>query len=323
MSHLFDLVKDAFTGPPKESTRRVTSVGTWASGKTTALACLGLACETLSARDRHFKYWPDEKDSGIRQFWSDLRRGRFPPATTPGSYYESGFTLEWDGGFKGSTTVNIPFCETAGEDIQEMIGTFANNPYQAVSPDRAKEKQLFEYILKSDGFILIAPISRALMFGDKGLEDEPENLPIDPDVNLARIIDAIWKYRRKKKKIVGMAILLSKYDQIIYTAKTRDMDLRDPIGRRRFMDVYFPQTSANLKKFGMPVEYFPVFVQVETDDKGFPLKWPEEEVRMPDGSTKMMSPGHKIKVHQERRLPVYSEESYLNLIGWVKETFAN
>jgi len=305
-------IKDAFVGGPKQSTRRVTTVGTWASGKTTALACLGLACETLSASNPHFKYWPDEKQSGIRLFWSNLRRGRFPPATPPGNYYESGFMLQWDGGFSGDKTVMLPFCETSGEDCQKLIGTYALDPYHATPVSMQATKQLFEYILRSDGFILIAPISRALMFGDKGVEAEPDDLPVDPDLNLARILDAIYKYREQthSKPIKGMAILLSKYDKIIDVAKARGMDLRTIDGRKRFMDMYFPQTSANLKKFGIAVQYFPVFVQVETNDAGKPLTWDDDS-------------GQKILVDQRRRLPVYSEETYLNLIEWIKETFAN
>jgi len=306
------MFKDALKGNQKQSTRRVTSVGTWASGKTTVLSCLGLTCENLSASDPKFKYWPDEKGSGIRLFWSNLRRGRFPPATPPGSYYESGFKLEWNGGFgSGTQTVDLPFCETSGEDCQKLIGTYALDPYHPTPISMQATKQLFEYILRSDGFILIAPISRALMFGDKGAESEPDDLPVDPDLNLARILDAIYKYREQthSKPIKGMAILLTKYDKIIDDAKARGMDLRTNDGRQRFMTVYFPQTSANLKKFNIAVEYFPVFVQVETDDHGKPLVWG-------DGS------GQKILVDQRRRLPVYSEQGYLDLIQWIKKTFA-
>ena len=304
------IVKDAITGSPKQSTRRVTSVGTWASGKTTALACLGLACETLSAIDPKFKFWPDEKASGIRRFWSDLRRGRFPPATPPGNYYESGLTLEWDG-LAGKRTVDLPFCETSGEDIQRLIGTFALDPYKATPISQQATRQLFEYILRSDGFILIAPLSRALMFGDRGKEKEPENLPPDPDLNLARILDAIYKYRTstRSKPIKGMALLLTKYDTVINDVKARGMDLRMVDGRERFMQLYFPQTAANLKKFAIPVEFFPVFVQVETDANGNPVSWE-------DGS------GHKILVDHRRRLPVYSEEQYMRLIYWIRDTFA-
>lgn len=295
-----------------ESERRVTFIGTWASGKTSVLGCMGLTCELLSDQNPKFTYWVDEKTSGIRQFWSDLRRGRFPPSTPPGTYYESSLTLEFKEGFGSSTKVTLPICEVAGEDIQKLIGTYALDPYRPATANIQSTRALFEYILRSEGYILVAPCPRALMWGDYRKEKEPDDLPPDPDLNIARILDAIYRYKQqsRSKPIKGMAILLTKYDRIKTDAESRGMNLYTSDGVNAFMSTYFPQTTNNLKSFGFEVEYFPVYLQVETDDKGNPLKWD-------DGT------GDKIMVNYERRLPVYPDLVYIRLINWIKTTFAS
>jgi len=312
MTPITDAVKAIFKGRGTRSEKRVSVIGTRASGKTTALGLICLTCETLSSIYPGFKVRIVEKSSGIRQAPSDLRRGHFPPATLPGVWYEADLILKWEDRFS-QKIVRLPFCETAGEDIQKWISKFSQGMYQ-VQQDFHSATELHKYVLSSNGFILVIPVSRALIFAEgKPLEREPEDLPIDPDLNLVRILEKIYDYKEQTQSppIEGMAVLLTKYDLIQPYAQSMGMDLYQPGGVQKFMNAYFPQTSQALKYYGLEkVRFFPSYVQVERDQKGRVIKWP-------DGTDKIVMNPHR------PRMPVYSEDSYINLINWLRSTFAS
>lgn len=296
-----------------QSEKRVSVIGTMGSGKTTALGLMCLTCETLSAYQPNFKSRIKEHTSGIRQAPSDLRRGHFPPKTLPGAAYEADLVLKQEGRF-GTRIVRLPFCETAGEDIQKWISRFSGGMYSQRHDYRVLS-ELYKYVLSSNGFILVCPTSRALMYTDStGMEKEPDDLPVDPDVNLVRILEAMYDYKDQTKMtpIEGMAVLLTKYDMVREDTQHLGMDLSTVAGMQQFMNSFFPQTSQALKYYGMDkVRFFPSFVQVQRDQND-----PRRFVKWPDGSDKILMNMHR------PRMPQYSEQSYMDLINWLIETFA-
>ena len=315
MSALTKLARRLIPGSTSAE-KRVSVLGTMGSGKTTALGLTCLTCETLSAQYPSFKVRIVEKTSGIREAPSDLRQGHFPPKTLPGTYYEADLIMKWESNL-GDKLVRLPFCETAGEDIQKLIGRFSQGMYN-VSTDFYAAAEIHKYVLSSNGFILVCPASRALMFSEgEGLEKEPTDLLRDPDVNLVRILEAIYDYKEKTKSppIEGMAVLLTKYDLIQPYAQSMGVDLYQGgdisfSGCTQFMNSFFPQTSQQLKYYGLDkVVFFPSYVQVQRASKeGKIVKWS-------DGAD-------KIQMHPTRpRMPQYSESSYKMLVDWLRETF--
>jgi hypothetical protein len=300
-------IRESLFGP-KKIHKRIIFVGTRGSAKTTALGCLSLTCDLKSLSDKNFVAFIDEKTSGgIRQVPSDLCQGKFPPATIAGNIYEADMVMSWQGVF-GKKTVILPFAETAGEDMEKLIGPYHKDLYRRQATFQ-EAKGLTDYICNSHGYVLVAPVSRALMFDGKGIEKEPDSLLPDPDVNLARILASIYRYKRESRspKIEGIAVLLTKYDMIDVFVKARGMDFYHEDGMRRFLHTYFRQTSSLLKYYGLEkVRFFPVHVQVERIEKK-------------DGSVQFTN---NILTDPHRNLPLYSEQSYLNLIDWIKETFA-
>ena len=294
----------------RQSEKRVSVIGTIESGKTTALGLICLTCQTLSAQNKGFKSRIRERTSGIKQAPSDLRSGHFPQKTLPGSYYEADLLLKQESSF-GSKVVTLPFCETAGEDIQKWISHFNESMYQQ-RPQLQIIDELYKYVLNSHGVILVCPTSRALMHTDSmPLEAVPEGISRDPDVNLSRIIDAIYDYKRQAKmRLEGIAVLATKQDMIQPYAQSMGIDLTNPVGMQKFMTSFFPDTSQSLKWYGLDkIRFFPSWVQVQRDQTGKPLKWPDKTHRI------LMNP-------RRARMPQYSELSYMNLIEWLINTFA-
>lgn len=305
LNRLFDRFKRT-----QQSEKRVSVIGTVESGKTTALGLICLTCQTLSAQNIAFKSRIRERTSGIKQAPSDLRRGHFPPKTTPGSYYEADLLLKKEGHF-GDRTVTLPFCETAGEDIQKWINSFSQSMY-VQRPKHHVVDELYKYVLNSEGFILVCPTSRALMHtGSQPLEAVPTGTSNDPDVNLSRIVDAIYDYKQQANmKIEGIAVLTTKQDIIQPYAQSMGVDLTNPQGMQKFMTSFFPDTSQSLKWYGLDkIMFFPSWVQVERQQDGSPVKWQ-------DGSEKIL-----MNIRRPR-MPQYSEQSYMNLVNWLVDTFA-
>jgi len=296
--------------------KRVVVMGTRGSSKTTSLGCLALAADIKSANEKHFKHLIDEKTSGIRQVPSDLCAGYFPEPTPPGLIYEADVYLTREGVF-GDKTICLPFCETAGEDAERIIGPYMQSQYQQ-SMNWQDASNLVKYICDSNGYILVAPVNRPNIpdVPRELLESEPETLRWDPDVNLARILSSIFRHKMQTRspQIEGIAVLLTKYDTIMDYLKKKGMSLYDPVGATLILQTYFRQTSGVLKHYGMEkVRFFPVHVEVE-------------KVMRPDGSVYYAqwpgNRGYKIAVDYQRNLPKFSELSYLAVIDWIMDTFS-
>ncbi len=153
----------------------------------------------------------------------------------------------------------------------------------------------------SDGFIIAVPASRALMFeGETQLEKEPADVDVDPDVNVARILQNVktHKDRSRGKQIKGIAVIITKWDLIAPYASNLGIDLYDPSrqGMARFVETYFPATNMAIKNLGLEmgnIEFFPSYFQVLRNDDGSVKKWREG--------------GDRIEVLGDQRIPRYSE----------------
>ena len=104
---------------------RFAMLGTVASGKSTVAAGIVLTAQTLSSDIPDFYCRVIESNSEILQDASNLRRGRFPAKTKAYEKYpvESGLLLIWNKRFGGDRKIQIPICDVAGEDVQQMIKT--------------------------------------------------------------------------------------------------------------------------------------------------------------------------------------------------------
>lgn len=301
------------TAPPK----RVIFVGTRGSSKTTTLGCIALECDILSTQDPNFKHFIDEKSSGICQVPSDLCQGVFPEPTPPSLIYEADLNLTWSTALS-TKSLTLPFCETAGEDIQNLIGPFQKSVYKQ-SVDYQQADNLNKYICESNGYVLVVPVSRAHIEGIPQMDEEPGALLQDPDVNLHRILNSIYRYKQKSRSpnIEGIAVMLTKYDMVDAYLKNKGMDLYNPEGAKAFLNTYFRQTMGSLKYYGIEkVKFFPMHVQVERfKDIDGTIKF----AKWPEGSGYH---GYKIAVDLERNLPLFAEKSCYELIMWLKQVFA-
>lgn len=315
------LLKDAFqpeASATKQYEKNVTLIGTRASSKTTILGCIALTCQIESVNNPKFTYSIEEKTSGICQVPADLCLGKFPPATPPGQIYEADIVMRFKNGWSGGKKVRIPFAETAGEDIENLIGQHQKYMYQQPLPTYRNAENLNRIIAASHGYMVAASIPRSTMnFPHYASEKEPDTLHRDADLNVYRILQRIFQYKQRRgaKPIEGIAILLTKYDMVSPWVKEKEMDLTDPEGAKLYLNTYFRQTMGALKNFGLDkVRFFPVFVQVEKvyhSDGTFHFK------------TRSDGQGYQILVDQDNNLPIFSLGPYQQLLGWIKETFAN
>lgn len=281
-------------------------IGTVASGKTTIAALLILAARTLSFGIHKFYCDVVENESQIMDDVSNLQRGRFPTKTRAYSEYalEPGLMLWWDE-LWGNKSIHIPICDVAGEDLQlgQKGVTMAPGPAAYTAAHR-----LQEYVRESDGLILVAPASKALLFkNDVQIEREPADIAFDPDVNLARIFGGIIDYKRthsNSKPLKGCVVMISKWDLVAPYASEMGMDVLTEQGRDRFMEVCFPFTAMKIKAmrrvFDTKVLMVPSFVEVERDGKGNIVYWDPETKRQP-----------KIRIG-ENRMPSFS-------MGWMAD----
>lgn len=292
-------------------------VGTVGSGKSTVAGGIVLTAQTL-VHDPRAKFFCRvlENRTNILADASNLRRGRFP-VKTPAyqiSPPEAGLLMMWRS-WLGERKMQIPICDVAGEDIQELIRKVGVPD----DPDSYyASTTIINHVINSDGFIVIVPASRALLDTDCQIEEEAANLEVDPDVNLARILSEVVSHKDKSrgKEIKGIAVVITKWDLLAPYAKNMGISFYDEYDNiileniNRFMEISFPATYMELKAAGLPpdkIQYFPSHFQALRNKKGEIQKWP-------DGSYKI-----ECEFIQNRRVPVYSEKSYVNLFEWLKQ----
>lgn len=304
------------------SQKRVIFVGAKRSAKTTSFGLWALSHDlrSLDETDNSFSYYIEEKTSGICQVPADLCQGVFPEETPSGLVYEAIMHIRERKGLREKNII-IPVCETAGEDMENLIGPYSQSVYKQ-NPDWASADVLNKYICNSNGYIVTLPVSEVNIplvpaeFRDT--RDEPQDNVghfVDPDLVAKRILSAIFAYKEKNKQsppIEGIAILLTKADKVLHFIKGHGMDLNTPEGQRRFLTTYFRQTCSVLKYYGLDkVRFFPVFVEV--------LK-----IKGPDGKTVIYKDENnkkKILRDEENNLPIFSKTAFNELTTWVLQTF--
>jgi GTPase SAR1 family protein len=301
------------TDLPVKYKTRFAMLGTVGSGKSTVTAAIFLTAQTLSGHPEFRNFYTETLEGSTSSILDDvsrLRRGHFPEKTQKylAAPPEAGLGLTWGGRF-GDKRVQIPICDIAGEDVQQMI----RQSRIALNPDQYNDNvQLINYVRDADGFILVVPASRALMFADDvAIESEYDvhgNVS-DPDVPLQRILNEIFRYKQQTrgKRVKGIAVVITKWDLIAPFAARLGMDIGTPDGLYKFMHTCFPGTSSALKRFidkGM-VQFFPSAIKVMLNADGTKRKWPGTD-------------NDRIEVRQDERKPVYEEQSYVRLFLWLK-----
>lgn len=306
---------------------RFALLGPTGSGKTTVADLILLTMQTMSQREATFTCRVLEGTSDIEEGTSLLRIGHFPNKTKPyqKSVIEAGFLLEF-GGFWGTRKLHIPIADVAGEDIETMIKH--KEGYAPSVEEFNRSLKLVQDVRDADGFIMTLPASRVLVHHrEVQIDRVTGDLPIDPDVNLKRILSAIIDYKEQShgKPIKAIACVITKWDLIMPYASKWGMDIQDPtgLGLQNFMNICFPATSMALKSSHVEnIRFFPSFVQTEIDtETGKEKTWGKH----PQTSKTDNSPIIKVKPPSQwleyGRVPEYSAFSYKNMINFLK-TFA-
>jgi len=305
---------------------RFAEIGTIGSGKTVVSTLLVLTSQTMSHIIPDFSCMTLPGSTNIVDYDSKMRDGHFPPKTNPASSlrHESGLLLRWGKRFGKAKQMNIPICDLAGEKLQSMIQSLEFRLHNPTSQEALNiNNNLLTYVRNCEGYILIAPASRAMAFHDglqleKETEDEEKSgISVDPDANLYKFMQDIMveKERCKGKPIKAIAVVVTKWDILMPYAQEMGIDLDDPTGQgiQTFMETFFPQTTSLLKfiqnnNTNIQLRFFPSYVKIQKDAEGKPEKWP-------DGT-------FKIEKEPNQRIPKYWSQSYLDLINFLG-TFAS
>ena len=297
--------------------KRFAMVGTVGSGKSTVAAGIIMTAQTLSADDPNFYGEVIESNSDIIADASKLKRGHFPRKTEAYQSYpvESGLVLTWTGSFGRERKLQIPICDIAGEDVQQMI---RQTRTELKPEDFYANQQLLNYIRDADGFLFCVPASRALIFDDDvQLEREPssDEAVSDPDVPVTRILQDIinYKTRARGKPIDAIGVIITKSDLILPYLAQWGIDLYDPKGLRMFLNNYFSATAMTLKRYvdKANVQFFPSHFQVLKNTDGSVKKWS-------DGGDRIELFRDLRNPQRARKVPRYSEQSYVNLFEWLR-----
>jgi len=303
---------------------RFALIGTQGAGKTTIADLILMTTHTISQRELGFTCRVLEGTSDIEEGTSLLRMGHFPPKTEPysTSVIEAGLLMQWKGRW-GKKSIHVPIVDVAGEDITAMIKH--KSAYAPSIEEYNQSLKLIEDVRNAEGFIMAIPASRALLFHrEVQIERETGDLPIDPDVNLKRILSAIIDYKDQShgKPIKAIACVITKWDLVMPYAAKWDMDIADPsgVGLKNFMDICFPSTSMALKSSSVEnIRFFPSFVATEIDKQtGEEKRWQKH----PQTGETDNSPIIRVKPPQEwrvyGRVPEYASHYYRELINFLK-----
>lgn len=334
--------------PPQlyPSKARIALLGTVGAGKSTVEGLLGITAETL-VRDTEETSHPFlcqviEHESEIHQDKSNLRNGHFPKKTQAYTGYasEAGFGFEWQtkwAGMKVNTKyLHLPICDLAGEDIQQSIRQVVLKKDIGAAA-KQKVANLIGYMRESDGFIICLKGTRAQGF-KKQLEPEKDKmLSEDPDVNMVRLLQdlACYKISSQIKPIIGMAVIVTASDKVQrevgddmgfditthYDSQTQPRQFQQQ--QRDMLDFVascFPATYAAIRSLKVPnVQFFPSYVELETDPYGVVQYWPEDPDSPKIACCKPAAYSDEWR-HKLRKIK-YSELWYIDLINWLR-TFA-
>ena len=314
---------------------RTSLIGTVGAGKSAVVSGIVMRAEARCADRQDFYCRVLEGSSEIHQDVSDMRDGHFPRKTTPFGAFasEAGLLLENErrlGVGKLSSIVSknlrqVPICDIAGEDISQMIrqvraaGALGEIAKQAV-------RNLIAYVRESDAHIITLKATRAkgLFDGGRQLEEEADaKVSRDPDVNLVRLLEDLMNYKatHRSRPVRGVAVVITAWDRLKASgvADKIGFDILNPmIGQndlQGFVQGCFPSTFAAIKSLRVPnVQYFPSFFEVETDEQGNELRWPDNSPKI---KHRQPSEGNPDEWFRDLRGISYSEASYDRLIDWI------
>jgi hypothetical protein len=323
---------------------RIALVGTVGAGKSSVVGGVGITSETL-VRETEFTDNPFfcrviEGSSEIHQDKSDLRAGHFPKKTAAyvGFASEAGLLLEWEKKYFGQTVwhkyLQVPICDLAGEDIEQLIRQVANKR-DIGEYSRQKVRNLIAYMQESDGFVICLKGTRAKGFKRQLEPEKDPNVSADPDVNMVRLLDALMQYKMtnsSSRPIRGVAVILTASDILqrelgdeigfnlldpkILTDDSKQNDLKD------FIAACFPATYGAIVSLRVPnVKFFPSFFEVEVDTKGNIQYW-EEEPDSPKIKLREIKKFSDDWRHNLRKIS-YSEQAYIELINWLRNFAAS
>ena len=296
---------------PYASKTRFTMIGPVGSGKTTVAANLLRTAYTRSQRDPNFYCDVQEFGSEIREAVARLCDGHFPPKTEPtGEYaYESGLTITKKGLF-GPKKLHIPLIDVAGEDQQLMLQKFGS-PLEVRRPvNYLTAKTLLDYMKSSKGFILTLCAPR-IRLPDQKMDEEPKGISRYPDVNMARMLDDVFQF--KKGKIESIIVVITKWDMVAPHLVDKGIDLyntRDDMVR--FMNNYFPGTKMALKQMEDrgQVQYFPSYVSLKKNERGEVQYWGPN-----DPMVEVITEDHEGYAYVNYR---YAESSYYAMFDYLE-----
>ncbi len=329
LKQLMSIPKKLTQQPAEE--RRASVFGMVESGKTTILGLLHIICRAYANRENEPKKKPkfysmvEERSSNIRVIAGELSRGMFPEKTPPGHTFEADFLMRFNKPF-GEQYVRLPFCETAGETFTEMLKRFGTGQYD-IDPSMADAHLIADYILRTDAIVLIAPVTRGV-----GMEKEIGSTLQLPDVNLSRLLTAIYRYKETDaqhnpahRPIKGIAVFLTKYDALRDFLEANQMNLNTDIGVHRFMSKYFPDTYQVLGWYGLDnVKFWATGVEIESEKIIDETKTidPNNPVYKVVGKLHPVNPkrGYKIAVDYTRNMPRFYEEPFYEFIEWLRTT---
>ena len=302
---------------------RFAMVGTIGAGKTTVSTLLVVTSQTMSQKLPDFTCRTCPGTTNIIDYDSKMRQGHFPPKTNPATTgrHEDGLLLRWgkETRFSKAKQMNIPICDLSGEKLQTMIQNVETRRRDPTSHEAFNmSSNVVNYVRDCEGYILIAPASRAMAFQDglqieKETEDEElSGISTDPDANLYNFIQSIISYKEdtKGKPIKAIAVVVTKWDMLMPFAQEMGIDLDDVTGEgiQQFMETFFPQTMSLLKfeqqrNQNMQLQFFPSYVKTVKDAQGKTVMWPDNTP--------------KIELETNLRIPKYWADSYLRLINFL------
>jgi hypothetical protein len=322
--------------------KRISFLGTPGAGKTVTVGGLVMRAEAKVADTAHsdtpFFCRVLENASEIHQDVSDLRDGHFPKKTQTYLGFRSspGLMLEWKrmigvGRIKRSLwhkMLQVPICDLPGETLIQVIRHVRSQSNLGMIMKKNITNAIND-MRESDGYMIAIKASRAKGLGVQLEQEKDDKLSRDPDVNLVRMLEDLMHYKSTytNRPIKGVAVIITAWDRLQPVAERVGFDILDPnVGQRdieRFVRACFPSTYAAIRSLRVPnVRYFPTFFQVETNDKG-QEKWiTEGGYDGPKIITKdLFDP--KGEWWQNARKISYSEQSFDNLLGWLKDFAIN
>jgi hypothetical protein len=297
---------------------RVSIIGTMQSGKTTMIGLLDLACSDRHDRDPKFIGFPEEKGNSNAMDIADmLCGGTFPPRTPIDQVYEADFIFEQRSGRFinfGTRRLRSPVVDGAGENYAKMIESHRAGLYKGDPAKKYDIWNLYQYILQSVGFLMVVDAMEIRGLGANTTE-------LNADTNIARLLQTIVEYKEATKSppIIGIALVITKFDQVMVDLKAEGIHLNHPDKRvradstKRFLSKYMRNTNRLLDYYVVngvvkQLIIIPSWVDIVYDDAT------GQPVIGDDGK-------FTVRVDPNTQRPKFSLHTYDELINWMLSTF--